>query len=207
MLRTLTFTIGANEVKTFMYGGVHFEILTASSDITVALLDKTGNEAERLELVREGIYTDTAYGGFTVTNGPTPQTVRLLIGSSSGGNRAAPLTGTVNIGNVPSVTVANVTSVMPSQTATGTQAAKVVTNGSGLLLAALAGRTYLFVQNKSDTGTIWLNILGAGANTASGIKLEPGEFYEMAGPRVTSAAVYAVGDIANNPDVMAVELQ
>jgi hypothetical protein len=181
--------------------GRFFRLMEADGPVEVRYYLR-GKEVARAESVRAG-YAEmfTALEGFDkfVITSATTQTIQY----------ADRLESTVSYDTPPigQSEIVNVVSVAPSQTVTGTQAAKVVTNASGLLLAAMAGRTYLFIQNKSDTGTVWLNILGAAAAQGSGIRLEPGESFVMEGTRVSAAAIYALGDIANNPDVVAVELQ
>lgn len=82
-------------------------------------------------------------------------------------------------------------------------ATKTVTTASAQVLAASANRKYLLVQNKSGTGTVWL-VFGAAATQAAGIKLGPGGNYEMASV-VSTQALFAIGDIASNADVLVVE--
>lgn len=80
---------------------------------------------------------------------------------------------------------------------------KTVTNASAQLVAANAARQYLLIQNKSLTGGIFVNI-GAAATTGNGMRIGAGGNYEL--PSVlTTQAIYAIGDLANNPDIVVVE--
>ncbi|MDN3921507.1 hypothetical protein [Roseateles violae] len=80
--------------------------------------------------------------------------------------------------------------------------AKTVTNASAQLLAASGTRAYLLIQNKDSTGSIWINF-GAAATQANGIRIGPGGNYEPA--VVPTGAIYAIGDLANNANVLTVE--
>lgn len=59
-----------------------------------------------------------------------------------------------------------------------TQAAATVATASGQLLAAKATRRYLFIQNNDANLTIYINLAGAAAAAATGIKIAPGGAYE-----------------------------
>ncbi|WP_422189931.1 hypothetical protein [Aquabacterium sp.] len=87
-------------------GGSYFELYKCSFDLAkVALEFEYGSSGDLLEDVREGIYVENKkYTGFAITNGATAQTITIMIGANSGGNRAAPLTGSVAITNTVPVT-------------------------------------------------------------------------------------------------------
>lgn len=197
-IETVAFTAGqrlvVNEVGRF------FRVLEADDPVNVTFY-LGGKEVARAELVKAGYaetYNDGGFDSLAITS-PTAQVVQY----------AVRLQSTVDYDKAPvgDTQVLNVVGVSPSQTLTGTQTAENVTSASTSILSALAGRTYLFIQNKHATGTIWINLMGIAATQANGIRLEPGEFFEMAGNRVTAAAITAIGDIASNTDVVAVELQ
>ena len=198
---SVPFTISPAQPHEQVRPGRFFRLMEADGPVEVRYYLR-GKEVARAESVRAG-YAEmfTALEGFDkfVITSATTQTIQYADRLESAVSYDTPPIGQSEIVNVVSVT--------PSQTVTGSQAAKVVTNVTAQLLAALAGRTYLFIQNKSDTGTIWLNIVGLGANQGSGIRLEPGESFAMEGNRVSAAAIFAIGDIPNNPDIVAVELQ
>ncbi len=85
-----------------------------------------------------------------------------------------------------------------------TQTQKTVTNASASMLAANSNRRYLFIQNNDSSGVIYVNLAGAAATTANGIKLNPGAALEIQGYAPTGA-IYAIGSIASNANVIAVE--
>lgn len=116
-----------------------------------------------------------------------------------------PDTVAVGIGNGQARYNRSAGSVAITNTAGGfTQAAATVTNASAQLVAAKANRRYLLIQNKSATGTVYLNLSGAAATVANGVRIGPGDALEVSTYSPT-AAVFAIGDIASNPDVVVVE--
>jgi hypothetical protein len=90
------------------------------------------------------------------------------------------------------------------QTGATTSTNKTVTSASGSLLAANANRQYMLIQNNDASGKIWINLAGAAATTANGIKLPPGGSFDMSGT-VSTLAVTAIGDLATQSNVVAVE--
>lgn len=93
---------------------------------------------------------------------------------------------------------------LPAEQGAYTQAAVAVTNASGLLLAANSARRTLLISNNSATGDIYLNLAGAAATVAAGHRIKAGDAmlldrYPPAG------AIYAIGSIANNPDIVVSE--
>jgi len=86
------------------------------------------------------------------------------------------------------------------------QAVNTVTNASAQLLAANTARKMLVIQNKSATGTIYLRLDGAAATVANGLKLGPGDSLSLEN-YVPTAAIFAIGDIASNTEVLTVQGQ
>lgn len=86
---------------------------------------------------------------------------------------------------------------------TCTNTAKTITNASAELVASNTNRQYLLIQNKSASGAIYINF-GATATLANGIRLNPGDSYEMSDV-ISIQAINAIGSIASNPDVVVVE--
>lgn len=174
-----------------------FRIMEATASVSVFFYQQ-GKEVARSEGVRQG-YAETfdqEFDRLVIINGATGQSIQFAARQSSEIAYDLPPVGNVN--------VVNVAGVMPSQSA-ATQAQRTVTNASAQLIAANAARSFLLIQNKSLTGTIWLNLAGAAATQANGVKLEPGESLELSGVRLPSGAVFAIGDIASNADVASVE--
>lgn len=85
-----------------------------------------------------------------------------------------------------------------------TQSTKTVTNISASMIAANAARRYLLIQNKSASGDIYLNLAGAAATVADGVKIAAGASYELQG-YLPTGAIFAIGSIASNAEVIAVE--
>jgi hypothetical protein len=116
---------------------------------------------------------------------------------------------TLLIGNGTSSDSARIGGAMtaiPTTTGGAAHHAQVtVTSASGVLLAANSARRYLLVQNRSLTGSIWINLNGIAATKANGIRIEPGGFYESNTAWVSTAQIRAIGDIASNPDILVIE--
>lgn len=102
------------------------------------------------------------------------------------------LGGTVNVGQ----------NVVP-RSSNFANSAKVVTNASTQMLAANAARQYLLVQNKAGSGDVYLSFVNP-ATVANGVRVVAGGFLELSTVAPTGA-VYAIGSIANNPDVVVLE--
>ncbi len=84
------------------------------------------------------------------------------------------------------------------------QTVGTVSNASGLILGANAGRRYLLIQNKDAAGNIYVNAAGVAATVANGLKIGPGQSLEFNAFNPT-AGIYAIGDMANNPNIVIVE--
>lgn len=78
-----------------------------------------------------------------------------------------------------------------------------VTNASSVILAANAARKFLMIQNKDAAGNIYI-VFGAAATVALGIKIAPGQTLTL-DAKVPAGSINAIGDIANNPNVVVVE--
>jgi len=93
---------------------------------------------------------------------------------------------------------------LPAEQGGYTQAAETVTNASGMLLAANSARRVLLISNQSATGNIYLNLSGAAATVAGGIKIAAGGVL-LLDRYPPSGEIYAIGDIASNPSVIVAE--
>ena len=80
---------------------------------------------------------------------------------------------------------------------------KTVTNASAQLLAAKPGRRYLLIQNRDAAGSIFVSF-GKAATTANGVRVVPGGAFELTGTQ-TEQAIIAIGDVANNANIVTVE--
>ena len=89
-----------------------------------------------------------------------------------------------------------ITALTPDR-GTDTYTTGTATATAGNKAAANASRSYLLVQNKSATETIYARTDGATATAANGIKIGPGGAYERTGvSRVPTGAIslIATGD-------------
>lgn len=103
----------------------------------------------------------------------------------------------------PPTGAVTVSSLTPTRAA-ATQAAQTVTNASAQLLAAKANRSYLLIQNKDAAGSIFLNLAGAAATVVNGVKIPPGGSLEL-NCNLLTGAVFAIGDIPSNANIVTVE--
>lgn len=87
-----------------------------------------------------------------------------------------------------------ITSNVPPQSANFANAQGSVGVASALLVNANANRRYLLIQNNDSAATLRLRF-GSAATAVTGIKIGPGQFYEMADVQSTQA-IHALADIA-----------
>jgi hypothetical protein len=97
----------------------------------------------------------------------------------------------------------NVTHLVPDR-GTDSFTTGTATTTAGAKLAANSDRSYLLIQNKSATETIYARTDGTDATAANGIKIGPGGAYERTGvSRVPTGAVNLVA--TGNADFLIVE--
>jgi len=73
-----------------------------------------------------------------------------------------------------------------------------IDNASEEVVAAAAARRYLYIENTSTGGQVLWLAFGATAVVGSGIRLSPGQHYELLSPTgITVQAVNAIADAAN----------
>lgn len=182
------FTIPAWGAYTLTVAGDYFKILAATGQVSVKakwgelrkLIAGQGLEAspfDRLELRDE-----------TGAN----NVIRIFVGDEK---FIDGMTGTVNIGTMPAAKQAN--------SGVFTNLQQTVTNTGGVLLAANVNRQYLLVQNKDAAGNLYLSF-GVAATAANGVKVVPGGAFELVGTQTTQA-IYALGDVASNTNIVTVE--
>jgi hypothetical protein len=82
-------------------------------------------------------------------------------------------------------------------------AAATVTTSSSQIIAVNLVRQYLLIQNKDASGNIYISF-GTAATVAAGIKIPPGGAFELPGT-VSSQAIFAIGDLANNANIVTLE--
>ncbi|WP_290874920.1 hypothetical protein [Aquabacterium sp.] len=131
-------------------------------------------------------------------NGATAQTVTVATRLGAVVEFDKPPTGDVNVLTMPSVAVIN-------QGAAGVnQFQSSVTTASGTMMNGTPTRKAFMIQNRSATGTIWVNLSGGTATQVAGIRIRPGETFNM-DTRVPVGAITGIGDAANS-DITIVEL-
>jgi hypothetical protein len=132
----------------------------------------------------------------------TEQDVTVLIGNGTSAD-SAKVGGSFAIAGAVAIS-GGVIVAQPTVTAAA-QSSLSVTNASAQLLPARAGRKYLFIQNKSATGKIWINLTGIAASAANGVEIGPGGYYESNSAWCAPGAITAIGDLAINNDIVTVE--
>lgn len=188
MLIETPFTAG--ERKEFYDPGDFFRLLAATDPVTVTFY-RNGAEVAEADHVGEGYAEKFRLEGFDrfAIVSATAQTLQFVARLGNDVLYDTPPTGDVQVTNVNGAF---------------TQSQKTVTNASAQLLAANAQRRYLLIQNNDASGDVYINLTGVAATTANGIKIAAGGSYECQGFAPT-AAITAIGSIASNANVVAVE--
>lgn len=182
---SMAFTAGQT-IKIFALGN-YFQLLetTAGVDIDFMIDGAVQSSASNMEF---GFYSKPA-AGFTELNltSATAQTIKFAWGIGEGGyNRT--------VGSVSIV----------SQQSAFTQAQKTVTNVSAQLLAARPGRLFFYVENNDATGDIFVTLDGSAATVLNGKKIPPGGNL-LLDVRLPSAAIFAIGNIASNANIVVMD--
>lgn len=180
-----TETIGAGQTSRRLFSGAYFKIISATGAMNV----------------RTDVVTLTAIvagQGFE----KAPFTFLELTDASGAANAIRYIVATEGFldGLQGSIQVSS--SVIPRMAGLANVPA-TVTNASAQLLAANAARQYLLIQNKDAAGAIYINF-GAVATIANGIKLNPGDSYELSAA-VSTQSIFAISDIASNSNVLTVQ--
>lgn len=187
MLQTISMT-AAGSVE-FNEPGRFFRLLSATDAVDVFFY-RQGQEIARAEGITGGYAEsfDQVFDRFKITSSAA-QSVQFVSRLGSSVSFDTPPNG--------NVTVTNVNGAFSN-------AQKTVTNASGQVLAANASRRYLLIQNNDTAGNVFVRLDGVAATVSTGIKLVPGASLEVQGFTPTGA-IYAIGDIASNANVVAVE--
>jgi hypothetical protein len=183
-------TITAGQPVEINQRGDFFRLLgSINSDIQVDFY-RNGKEVAEAKNIGGGYAEEfSEYFDRVVIQSASTQAISFTIRL---GNRVffdAPPTGAVNVQNVRGP---------------ATQAAPPVTTASGQLMALNAERRFLLIQNKDPAGNIWVNFTGAAATQANGVRIGPGDSLSLES-WVPTGAITAIGDLANNPNVVTVE--
>jgi len=167
--------------------GSYFRLLDVLGAVTVVFY-RQGVPVFTATDVLDGFWSKPS-GGFDMVGitSATAQDVKIGITSGDAGyDRAA---GSVDISNM---------------TGAFTQEAATVTNASGQLLAARAGRRYLLIQNNDASGDVFVTLDGSAATTTNGVKIAAGGSLELAA-YCPAGAVNAIGSLPSNASVIVVE--
>ncbi len=186
-IEIVSVTFAAGESRLFHLSGSYFELIDAPATVDVVLTDVNGAQRGRM-IAAEASFNlkNTEFDTIQLTSA-TAQTVRFAYGSGEAGTRRA--AGSVNIANTAGAF---------------TQSQKTVTNASAQLLASNTTRRYLLIQNNDAAGILYVTLDGTAATAAKGIQIPAGGSYECQG-YVPTGALFAIGSIANNANVVVVE--
>jgi hypothetical protein len=193
----ITTTINAGTRLEFFEPGDFFRIMNSEYPVDLEFYNQ-GAELVKAQSVREGYserFNEKKFDRYAITSTQT-QTIQFVARLGNVVGYDTPPEGTVKLvdsnGNII------------NENGPFTQSQKTVTSTSALMLAAKGNRRYLLIQNNDASGDIYINLTGATANTASGIKIEAGGSYECQGFAPT-AEIHAIGSIASNSNIIAVE--
>lgn len=187
MLNTLT--IAAGTTIPFAEAGDFFRLMSAANAVDVFFY-KNGAEVARSEGVSGG-YAEQFEKDFDriTIKSATTQSVQYVTRLGNRVQYDAPPVGNVTVTNVNGAFV---------------NAQKTVTNASAQMLAANAARRYLLIQNNDAAGDIYVRLDGTAATIGTGVKIPAGGSYELQG-FVPTGAIFAIGSIASNANVVTVE--
>lgn len=191
MISSFDLSLPAGQPVRVNVGGAFFRLLSgAGIDVRFMRGGAVIGEADGMD---SGFFARTNEGerfdGVELTSAGL-QSAKVLIGEAEAGAASA-----VSVSGVVGVQSAGVPYA---------QAAVTVAVTSGVLVAANADRRFLMVQNNHASQNIWLNLAGAAATQAAGVKVPPGGalLLDVACP---TGAVYAIGETGNNAAVVVVE--
>lgn len=179
-------TLGANSYQRLLFKGEMFKIISATGAMNVRT-----DRAQLDGLVAGQGMQENPFDWLEIQDASgASNTIKLLISSD---------------GFIDGITGAmQITQNVPVRSGSFANTAKTVTNASAQLVAANSARTYLLIQNKDTSGTIYINFGAGAATTANGIMIGPGGVYEMSDVQSTQA-LQAIGTIASNTNVLVVE--
>lgn len=192
-----TESFSAGEIKSFDVTGRFFALIECVNDVTLRFWKNRILLDEKIEKATSGVQFEYE-SGFDKVEIISAAAQLIEFVCSNGKLRIS-----------ESVSIVGGVNIKPTQSAgASTHAAVTVTTTSAVILAANANRKYLLVQNRSSTGTIYLNLNGATATNGTGgngIEILPKSSYENNSVWVSTAGITAIGSIASNPDVLVVE--
>lgn len=183
-------TINAGQTLEYYEPGDFFRLLDTVGPVSITFY-KQGKEVSEAENVGEGFAEKFRVGDFDRIQiySATTQAIQFVIRLGADVYYDKPPTGSVTLSGMQGAFL---------------HVAATVTTTSGSIIGSKQDRRYLLIQNKSATGTIWLNFAGGLATTSNGVRIGPGESIEISG-YVPISDIWAIGDIASNPDVVVVQ--
>lgn len=188
----ITATFAAGESKEYAEENDFFRVLEASGLLSL-IFYFNGKEISRAENINEGFsekFLTERFNKVLITNkAAVSQDIQFV----------ARLGHEVEYNKTPvgDVIVTNVNGAF-------SQSQKTVTNASAQLLAANPARRYCLIQNNDASGDVYVTLDGTAATTAKGIKIAAGGSYEVQNFNPTGA-IFAIGSIASNANVVTVE--
>jgi hypothetical protein len=195
-IRNLTLNIKTGQKEELPLRGDGLRLVLATVPIFFKSID--GEMDFYLEQGEQAIFDSKVFKRMQVWhNSGADQLITITVSEGSKFN-GAKISGSVTITGTPTVSI---TSLTPTNAA-GANANPAVTNVAGQLVAVNAARKYCLIQNKDAAGNIYINFGGV-ATVANGLKIPAGGSYEL-NCNVLTAAISAIGDIANNTNVVVI---
>lgn len=187
-----TITLAANQRVEFVEPFDFIRVMDTTATVSLEFY-RAGREIDEANGVTAGYSESWAEpcDKLAITNGTTAQTISVATRLGSRVEYDKPPTGNVSI-----VGTAQVIATMDGAAVT-TQTQPTVGTASAQLLAANGSRKAMILQNKSQTATVYLNLAGAAATVAAGLRVRPGETFTW-DQRVTKAQVNAIADAATS---------
>lgn len=181
-----TDTLTAGQVLPRQFNGAFFKIISSTGPVDI----KTSNVNLKGLTAGQG-FEKIPFDRVEITDASgASNTIRYIVASEG---FLDGLTGSMQI-----------TQTVPPRSSSFANTAKTVTNVSAQLVAGNTSRTYLLVQNRDTSGSIYLNFGAGPATTANGVLIGPGGAYEMCDAQSTQA-IQAIGSIASNANILVVE--
>ena len=188
MLQNVTFAAG--ETKEFREESEFFRILATTGGTVDVVFIRDGSVIAEAAAIQPG-YSEKfnrAFDTIRMTS-PSVQTVQFVMRYGSEVSYDVPPGGTL---------------IFPAAQGAYTQSAPAIATASTQILAAKSSRRYLMIQNNDPATTIYLNLAGAAAAAATGLKIGPGGFYENA-DWPPNAAIFAIAITTANPLITVIE--
>ena len=181
------FSMTAGQIVEFYEPSDFFRLLSANNPVKIEYY-RNGAEISEADGVTTGYaekFNDSGFDRVRITSA-TAQTVSFITRMGSEVFFDAPPTGDVKI---------------TGKTGPISQYTRTVGMVSIPIINALVPNRYIFIQNKSASGSIYLSFTGNDATVADGFRLGPGESMEFS-DFIPVTGVNAIGDIPSNSEVI-----